>query len=407
MNLNKDVTLQIKPFLRWWGRELAFLVPRNVRQFFYTPPRAIIVLPSQDTLTLVYETEGKQETLITLPQSDLSPTALEGILDNTRFKNALVVLRLSSEDALCKTLTLPMVAQHNLTQVVSYELDRYTPFNANQVYFATHITQIDTSNAQLTVQLLLTPKKILETYYAQCQSLGLSVHTVDIAAYPNSLDEMNQGYTLLPAPLQTQRTNTPRRMMLILCLLLGLLSTASLILPIWLEYQSINTLQQRIANIEKEAKAVKALQADIETLNEENQQLIAEKTAMPPLVAVLNELSALMHDDSWLAYLQYGDGQLQLQGESPAASNLLADLEASDYFAKVSFASPVTQDKASGVERFQIAAEVTKPATPKTDDTSNNDAESSNESERNATQVLLPDSAITNEETNEHGQANE
>jgi hypothetical protein len=50
-----------------------------------------------------------------------------------------------------------------------------------------------------------------------------------------------------------------------------------------------------------------------------------------------------------------------MQGESPTASNLLTELEASDYFAKASFASPVTQDKASGMERFQITADVTKP----------------------------------------------
>jgi general secretion pathway protein L len=374
MNLNKNVNIQIKPFLRWWGRELAFLVPVKVRQFFHTPSRAIIILPNNDSLTLCYEVDGKQETLTTIARDDVTTQNLATILDEARFKNAIFILRLSSQDALCKTLTLPLAAQSNINQVVSYELDRYTPFNVNQVYFATHIAQIDTDAEHLTVQLLLTPKKTLETLCKQCKELGVLVQYVDVENYPNDLDDIYHAYNLLPAHLQTKRTNTPRRIMLGLAMLLGFLSLTSLILPVWLEYQAVNELQLKIAKIEKEAKAVKSLQADIETLNEENQSLIALKTAMPTVVSVLNELSALMHDDSWLAYLQYGDGQLQLQGESPAASNLLADLEASDYFAKVNFASPVTQDKASGVERFQISAEITKPATPMTDATPSDDS---------------------------------
>jgi general secretion pathway protein L len=406
MNLNKNVNIQIKPFLRWWGRELAFLVPVKVRQFFHTPSRAIIILPTNDLLTLCYEVDGKQETLTTIARDDVTTQNLGTILDEARFKHAIFILRLSSQDALCKTLTLPLAAQSNINQVVSYELDRYTPFDVNQVYFATHIAQIDTDAEHLTVQLLLTPKKTLETLCKQCKELGVLVQYVDVENYPNDLDDIYQAYNLLPAHLQTKRTNTPRRIMLGLMMLLGVLSLTSLILPVWLEYQAVNELQLKIAKIEKEAKAVKTLQADIETLNEENQSLIALKTAMPTVVSVLNELSALMHDDSWLAYLQYGDGQLQLQGESPAASNLLADLEASDYFAKVNFASPVTQDKASGVERFQISAEITKPATPMTDATPSDDSTPETPSNSEPVEESPTNNEIISDVSSENGTTN-
>lgn len=406
MNLNKNVNIQIKPFLRWWGRELTFLVPVKVRQFFHTPSRAIIILPTNDSLTLCYEVDGKQETLTTIAREDVTSQNLGTILDEARFKNAIFILRLSSQDALCKTLTLPPAAQSNINQVVSYELDRYTPFDVNQVYFATHIAQIDTDAEHLTVQLLLTPKKTLETLCKQCKELGILVQYVDVENYPNDLDDIYQAYNLLPAHLQTKRTNTPRRIMLGLTMLLGVLSLTSLILPVWLEYQAVNELQLKIAKIEKEAKAVKTLQADIETLNEENQSLIALKTAMPTMVSVLNELSALMHDDSWLAYLQYGDGQLQLQGESPAASNLLADLEASDYFAKVNFASPVTQDKASGVERFQISAEITKPATPMTDATPSDDSTPETPSNSESVEETPTNNEMISDVSSENGTTN-
>ncbi len=362
MNLNKNVKIELKPFLRWWGRELAFLIPAKIRQFFHAPHGAIIIRPIGEQFELNYEINGQQEFLKTVARDTSGAETVKNLILNDRFKNALFILRLSHREALSKTLNLPLAAQANVSQVVSYELDRYSPFKADQVYFATRVERIDTEAAQLIVQLLLAPRPLLETLYADCKTLGMSLHYVDVENCPNDLQQLHSTYNLLPAHLQPKIANTPRRIIAGLLTLLAVLSVSSLALPVWLEYQAVEVLQTKIAKIDKDVKAVKTLQADMDALREENQLLINEKIATPNVVAILNEISRLMKDDSWLSYLQYSEGQLQLQGESPTASILLADLEASEYFAKANFASPVTQDKASGMERFQISAEITKPA---------------------------------------------
>jgi general secretion pathway protein L len=66
----------------------------------------------------------------------------------------------------------------------------------------------------------------------------------------------------------------------------------------------------------------------------------------------------LLKDDTWLTNLQYSDKHMQIQGQSPMASALIGTLEASKYFSKVSFVSPLTQDKTTGLERFQISMDV-------------------------------------------------
>lgn len=362
MNLNTNLKIELKPFLRWWGRELTFLIPVKIRQFFRTTSAAIIIRPIDEHFEFSYEINGVQKILATVTRDILKADTFQKLIEHDdRFKNALFILRLSHHDALNKTLNLPLAAQANVSQVVSYELDRYSPFKADQVYFATRLERIDTETAQLLVQLVLVPRKILQTLYADCKTMGISLHYVDVENYPNDLQQLHSAYNLLPLHLQPKIANTPRRIMMGLLVLLAVLSVASLALPVWLEYQAVENLQAKIAKIDKEVKVVKTLQAEIDTLREENQSLIDEKTAIPPVVSILNEISALMKDDSWLSYLQYSDGQLQLQGESQAASNLLTDLEASDFFAQASFASPVTQDKTSSMERFQISAEITKP----------------------------------------------
>ena len=408
MNLNKNVTLEIKPFLRWWARELAFLVPTKIRQFFHAPQAAIIVRSNGEQFELRYEINGEQKQLATVARDISKAAAVKSLLADERFKNAIFVLRLSDANALSKTVNLPLAAQANVAQVVSYELDRYSPFKAEQVYFATRIERIDTEAAQIVVQLLLTPKKVLENLYSDCQLLGITPSVVDVENSPNDLQNLHSAYNLLPSHLQPKVKNTSRWIIGGLLTLLILLSFSSLILPVWLEYQAVEELQNKISKIDKEVKAVKNLQAEMDSLREETQLLINEKTAVPSVVAILNEISALMRDDSWLSYLQYSEGQLQLQGESQAASNLLADLEASDYFAKVSFASPVTQDKASGLERFQITAEITKPDNPEnsdaiTDTTAEPTSESSEEVSDDSPVETTVEDVTTEEVVTENG----
>jgi len=412
MNLNKNIKIELKPFLRWWGRELSFLVPAKIRQFFHAPRGAIIVRPMGEKFEFSYEINGQLEILATVARDISSMETVKDLINSDRFKNAIFILRLSNNEALNKTLNLPLAAQANVSQVVSYELDRYSPFKADQVYFATRIERIDTEAAQLIVQLLLAPRPLLETLYADCKTLGMSLDYVDVENCPNDLQQLYSAYNLLPAHLQPKIANTPRRIIAGLLTLLAVLSVSSLALPVWLEYQAVEVLQTKIAKIDKDVKAVKTLQADMDALREENQLLINEKTATPNVVAILNEISRLMKDDSWLAYLQYSEGQLQLQGESPTASILLTDLEASEYFAKANFASPVTQDKASGMERFQISAEITKPANIATE---NSDAattettaepisESNNDTPTETTvENVNPEASITEEVATENG----
>jgi len=133
----------------------------------------------------------------------------------------------------------------------------------------------------------------------------------------------------------------------------------ALALPFCFLYRAVTVLLGKIDSIEKEAKSIKKLQAEVDTLVNETQQLIDKKSEKPPVVAVLDTLSKLIKDDTWLAYAQYANGQLQMQGESPAASSLISVLEA-DIFVNAKFVSPVTRDNNSKMERFQITVDISK-----------------------------------------------
>jgi general secretion pathway protein L len=143
-------------------------------------------------------------------------------------------------------------------------------------------------------------------------------------------------------------------------LLLGMVTT----LPVWFEYDTVQVLTKKVQKSEKEAREINALQSEIEEITQQTQHLLNEKNAAPSMLAMLNTLSSLMKDDTWLAYLHYADGRLQIQGQSPTASNLIAVLENSSVFSNPEFVSPVTQDSISKLENFEITVEPSKKAVP-------------------------------------------
>jgi general secretion pathway protein L len=359
-SLNSTIDLDIKKFFRWWLRELDSFVPEKVRRLVNEKQGFIVVRPEGNRLALSYVLNGMSEPLAVLERNAAGMTQYKALLaKDARLAKANLILRLTPREAIHKVLTLPAAVKENLLQAVAYELDRYTPFTPEQVYFAVKPLE-DGKNepGYINVMLVLTPRETLDALYEDIKAAGMSPLFADYEVMPNDLEQRYDRYNLLPEHLREKTANTSRLIYTALVASVCLLLAAVLVLPVWFEYQTVNALQQKIGAIEKEAKGVRALQLEIDAMVDETRLLIAEKNAFPPVVDMLNSLSALMKDDTWLSYLQYSGGHVQIQGESPAASALIGMLEDSEMFANARFVSPVTQDKASKQERFQITVDV-------------------------------------------------
>ncbi len=321
----------------------------------------MIISPEGNQLALSYTDNEQVEFLAKLDRNESGIAQYKTLLESDeRLAKASVILRLTSQDAIQKELGLPAAAKENLYQVVAYELDRYTPFKAEQVYFAVKPLAGINEPGQIRVMLILTSREVLDGLYEDVMAMGLSPLLADYEGSAANLDQPYDTYNLLPEELRQKTAKALRLIYTTLITSACILLAAVLALPVWFEYQTVNALQLKADALEKDARKVKALQSDLDAMIDETRQLIDEKSAKPPVIEILNELSKLIKDDTWLSYAQYSDGHLQIQGESPAASALIAVLEASEFFANARFVSPVTQDSISKLERFQITVDVTK-----------------------------------------------
>ncbi len=101
----------------------------------------------------------------------------------------------------------------------------------------------------------------------------------------------------------------------------------------------------------------------IDYLYQATNKLIVKKSNSPVLVEILDILSKEFKNDTWVSQVRFSNGSLELLGESASASELIATLEKTSRFKNTRFISPVTQDRSTGKERFQITTEIIPVAT--------------------------------------------
>ncbi|MDD2761838.1 MAG: PilN domain-containing protein [Methylomonas sp.] len=360
MNLDTTINIDLKGFFQWWGRELAFLLPKTLRlKLREHRGRIIFSAASQPFEIACYDDD---DNLLEIRQFDSLDSGIYRKFTEQYplLENAEIILRLADHQALQKVLYLPLAAQENLLQVIGFELDRYTPFNADQVYFNT-LPLGHTGHGQIQVLLIVVPKRRLDEQLALLESLGVRPHRVDYQAAVEGFPQTLDAYNLLPDRYRMRGDRWEQWTHWSLGFLTLLSMLAVMVWPVWMEGQAVQRIKARISQLENQNRVVNAQQAEIDALRAETQKLIAIKHQSPALLAILNELSHLLNDETWLTHLQFSAQHMQIQGQSPTASALIGMLEASDYFVNVSFVSPLTQDKITGRERFQIGMDISVP----------------------------------------------
>src|SRR4029077_492379 len=88
------------------------------------------------------------------------------------------VLRLDGQDVLGKTVTLPLAAERELDQVLGFEMDRETPFKAEEIYWNHRVVAAHRQSARLTVRLLLVPKANLAALLRACSEIGIQPNRI-------------------------------------------------------------------------------------------------------------------------------------------------------------------------------------------------------------------------------------
>jgi len=358
MNLNAEFDFNLKRFFRWWGRELAFWIPEKLKQALTDRTGYMYLHVAEGNFQFSRIIDGKKKKIADLAFNEQGLEPFQRFIEvNEELKNAHLILRLNPEQAIKKIIYLPAAAKANIRQVVEFEMNKYTPFESDQVYFA--LKQLGKEESgQIKIMLLVTPKEILDSIYLQLNSSEIYPDIVECDVAINNFSEDLETYNLLPEWERPVKNKVVQTIVGFLSFVLILLTVAVLVYPIWNEARLVDSLKLELKSLEKETQFVQSQQLEIEEMVEETEHLERLKQSAPIILDLMNSLSQLVNEDTWLTHFQFKQGRLQIQGQSPTAEVLIGLLEASPLFSNVRFVSPLTQDKRTGLERFQISLDV-------------------------------------------------
>jgi general secretion pathway protein L len=148
-----------------------------------------------------------------------------------------------------------------------------------------------------------------------------------------------------------------------------ILSGVALALPVWQKQQAIAALNPLVVAAMREAEGADRLKTELNTLVQTYDFLLQRKHAYPAATAVIDELTRVLPDGTWLRQLNLRSHpkgwEIQIQGETTISSRLASVIEDSPLFRDAGFKSPLIKGQAPASERFHLGAELESAPPPK------------------------------------------
>ncbi len=347
-----DVLGEAKTFLARWGKSgwqaIRHCLPVGLCRFLrFDPPKGVFLCRG-DGFALVREHYGYEEAM-----GHIGSWGGERSEPLTQLRKLPVhVLRMPAEESLQPRMTLPRAAMENLHQVVRFEMDRYTPFPAHQVYWHFRILEGVSNREEVPLQLFVLPRRVVDPWIGRMRELDCSPARLEVEGDP-------EGLNLLPADQQgTSGRNWALRITGALLILTLGLAGAAVAVPLWQQRAQMREAQRRAEQLRPQARAVQELHERLQEAGQSAQTLRARWSETPKVTILLEELSRLLPDHTFLEWLRLQGDQLTIQGESGDASELVEKLEASAMIQGPNFSSPVQGTSGDEKAQFQIQATV-------------------------------------------------
>jgi len=379
--------LGLPSFLRWWLAELAPLVPRAPRNAMQRR-RLRPVLAVEPDATVLWEPALRDGALAwsevaRIPmQGDAAATAQAGrtaIERVTRLayggavKSTRIAVALPPGQVLRKRIVLPAAVEENLKQTLAYDLDRHTPFRPEDLAFDAVVVARDAVKREITVDWAAA----LKTHVADAKRLGESFGATVVVVRPDApaagVAPAPSKLNLLPPGERSDVAWWLRWQFWAPLSALLLLAAIAVVLPIWQKRGYSIVLNQQTDQAMVLASASDLLRRELEQRTAEYNHVLAKKFAYPATVQLLEDLTKLMPDDTWLLQLELKSTsrdkqphkELLVRGESGNAGRLVAAFEESKLFAETAPRSPTTKIQPGPGEIFDLGA-LLKPLPPPT-----------------------------------------
>lgn len=338
-------------WLSAWFGGLALWLPERWRELLRVDDNRIWLLPEGDGWRVRSGASNNPSHELTIPAG----TTLSAD-DWPRHSSRWVLL--PADSVLRRELRLPLAAAERLRDVVRHQIDRETPFTAEQAAFDARVLGRDESGKQLRIELVVVPKTMLDRALASVAGIGASVGGVDVR------DDSGEalGLNLLPTAQRERRRDAT----VSVNLALAAFGALALIFAFWQTLENrraaVAALEAQVDEQRQAARRVSALRDRLSDAVEGANFLAQARSERGRSIDLLNDLSRRLPDGTWLERVNVADGRVVVTGFSNQASALVGGLQDSPYLRAPALAGSVQPDPRSGRDRFTLTAELASSA---------------------------------------------
>jgi general secretion pathway protein L len=337
--------------ISWWLRQMLGLVPERWRARDVGPANALVLAWNEaaGSAELLTRREHKEASLGRFALDEGGLRMARAMLGNRRAP--ATVLRLPLGYLLERHVTLPLAAEQGLDRVVRYEMDRFTPFAADEVFFSCAVQRRDRAQGRLTLEIALVPRARLSGVLEAMAQLRLA---------PSLLEAEGVGAEPRRIPLGAidMRKQRRRRHGLVAAGVgCAALAVAAVALPFWLQAAASDAVEARIAALKPRVAQAEALRQHMAASAAGLDAIGGERARVGDALHAIATLTDLLADDTHLTGLSMQKRQVTLEGQSAAAAKLLTTLSTDPTVRNAAFSAPVTRSD-SGADLFSIRAEI-------------------------------------------------
>lgn len=344
------MSLKLQPFLHWWGEGLYTGLPAIGRHLFRaSAPTLILQMRDANHVEVLWQQEGKitERGVFSLQDTNL---LLEELLPpKFRKKPYQVMLRLRKPQVLYLQHHFPEVVKDNIRQVVGYQLDRLTPFTADNAFYDAKIATHDKVRKEVLADIYVTPRRLVDLLISKTKEAGIKdIHAISVIGAENDIN-------LLRSAVDKAVVNTASPIPLYV--FLAALAIA-LLAPMAYQWWRLQQLEENLSQLRQTSSQQINIRDKLLEAGDALKFLEEKRRTSPVALDVVEKLSSTIPDHTWLERLSVVGKTLEIRGESGRALTLIDLLEETPEFANVRFKSPVTRNKDNGRDRFHIEATV-------------------------------------------------
>ena len=284
----KQSLLLVERAWRWWLSEFLSLLPRTYLRRFASSRLTLLLRPG-DAVTEIAVMAGdrclRQEAIAHPDASDEALSRLRDIIDaETRGESFDVIGIIPESQSLARLLTLPHAAKAHLEEAVRYQIERISPFKADNTLYDIKQLESDRAANELRLKLTILSKDSATALERLSANFGCRIdHFAIEAAGGGALETLSfksQSASRAKVSLEAKA----------LLVAVSILAVSLLLVPIFSKWKAAEVLEKEVGVFKPKAEQVLKLRSERESIIALRAQVIGLKKAALQPIAVVSRL---------------------------------------------------------------------------------------------------------------------